>query len=394
MTLSHERGLESPFQLRHYLTLITVVIIAGMNQGLLLPLLTLLLDKTGVSTGVNGLNAAALYIGTFATMFWIEKPVRRFGYKPVIVGGILIVLVALILFPSFPDFWVWLVLRFMVGVGDSGLHYATQLWIVSRSPADKRGRYISLYGMAYGAGFSLGPLGINLLPYGMWAPFLATMLCTVVSLMFVSRLPNALPETVKREPGAQAVTTYPAVFRLAWYALLTSFLYGYMESSMNSNFPAYGLRIGMSDAWISLLLPVIGIGSLILQLPLGVWSDRWGRKPILMAAGLIGGAAFAAVPFASQGNLLLVLILFGLAGGLVGSFFTLGLAYAADVVPKAVLPRTNVIASVLFSIGSITGPNIGGFSMQYFSVHSMFYWLGGAYVLFALLGLWFRPKVP
>uniref|UniRef100_UPI000FDC1857 MFS transporter n=1 Tax=Paenibacillus ehimensis TaxID=79264 RepID=UPI000FDC1857 len=116
-------------------------------------------------------------------------------------------------------------------------------------------------------------------------------------------------------------------------------------------------------------------------------------KPVLMTAGLLGGAAFAAVPFAAQGNLLMLLLLFGLAGGLVGSFFTLGLAYAADVVPKAVLPRTNVIASVLFSIGSITGPNIGGFSMQYFSVHSMFYWLGGAYVLFALLGLWFRPKV-
>ncbi|WP_426446461.1 MFS transporter [Paenibacillus sp. S-38] len=380
---------ETPIPTRHYFILITVVIVAGMNQGLLLPLLTMMLEQTGISSGVNGLNAAALYVGIFATMFWIEKPVRRFGYRPVIVGGMLIVCAALILFPIFPYFWVWLLLRAAVGVGDSGLHYATQLWIVSSSPADRRGRYISLYGMAYGAGFSIGPLGINLLGFGQSAPFLAAAALSLVSLMLVLRLRSGFPPSV--QAGEKAAASYPAVFRLAWFALLTSLLYGYMESSLNSSFPVYGLRAGLSDTWISLLLPAVGIGSLMLQLPLGIWSDRWGRRPVLMVSGLFGGAAFLAVPFLEGGSPYLLLVLFALAGGAVGSFYTLGLAYAADVVPRSVLPRTNVIASVLFSVGSILGPNIGGFSMQYVSLHSMFYWLGGAFVLFALLGLMYRP---
>ncbi|MCZ8521993.1 MULTISPECIES: MFS transporter [Paenibacillus] len=380
---------DASIPLRHYLVLITVVIAAGMNQGMLLPLLTMLLEQTGVSSGVNGLNAAALYIGIFATMFWIEKPVRRYGYKPVILGGMVIVCIALILFPVFPHYWVWLLLRIAVGVGDSGLHYATQLWIVASSPPDRRGRYISLYGMAYGAGFSIGPLGINLLAFGESVPFLAAALLSAVSLLLVLKLRNGHPE--RGREGSRLKVSYPAVFRLAWFALLTSFLYGYMESSMNSNFPVYGLRAGFSDAWISLLLPAVGVGSLVLQLPLGIWSDRWGRRRVLMGAGLIGGAAFLAVPFFADGSPYALLLLFGIAGGMVGSFYTLGLAYAADVVPGAVLPRTNVIASVLFSVGSILGPGIGGFSMQYGSLHSMFYWLGGAFVLFALLGLLYRP---
>ncbi|AFC31486.1 major facilitator superfamily transporter [Paenibacillus mucilaginosus 3016] len=380
---------DASIPLRHYLILITVVIVAGMNQGLLLPLLTLMLEQTGISSGVNGLNAAALYVGIFATMFWIEKPVRRFGYKPVIVTGMVIVCAALVLFPLFPHYWVWLLLRIAVGAGDSGLHYATQLWIVSSSPADRRGRYISLYGMAYGVGFSIGPLGINLLIFGQSVPFLAAAVLSAMSLLLVLRLRSSFPQTA--EAGERASAGYPAVFRLAWFALLTSLLYGYMESSLNSNFPVYGLRAGFSDTWISLLLPALGIGSLVLQLPLGMWSDKWGRRPVLMVSGLLGGAAFLAVPFFAGGSPYVLLGLFALAGGAVGSFYTLGLAYAADVVPRAVLPRTNVIASVLFSAGSILGPNIGGFSMEYFSIHSMFYWLGGVFVLFALLGLLYRP---
>ncbi|WP_334314175.1 hypothetical protein [Aneurinibacillus sp. Ricciae_BoGa-3] len=71
-----------------FLILILVVIVAGASQGLLLPLLTILLEKSGVSSGTNGLNAAALYIGTFLAMLWIEKPVRRLGYKRIIGAGI------------------------------------------------------------------------------------------------------------------------------------------------------------------------------------------------------------------------------------------------------------------------------------------------------------------
>ncbi|MCE3023201.1 MFS transporter, partial [Staphylococcus pasteuri] len=70
-----------------FFILILVVIIAGLSQGLLLPLLAIILEKAGVSSGANGLNAAALYIGTFLTMLVIEKPVQKLGYKRVITIG-------------------------------------------------------------------------------------------------------------------------------------------------------------------------------------------------------------------------------------------------------------------------------------------------------------------
>lgn len=371
------------------ITLLLVVIVAGMSQGLLLPLLSILLEDAGVSSDMNGINSAAMYIGIFCTMFFVEKPVIRFGYKKVIVAGVTLVTLSTLLFPFTQSLAVWFVLRMLVGIGDSSLHYATQLWIVSSSPPDRRGRFISLYGMSYGIGFSIGPLGINLLPLGRAVPFLVSSLFFAIVLLLVLRIRNEWPERV--EKGAATENRFFRTYRIAGFVLIPGFLYGLMESSMNSNFPLYGLRIDLSQHWISLLLLSFGVGSLILQLPLGIWSDRIGRKPILIACGIVGSIAFLLIP-AAGGQLWLLFLLFIIAGGVVGSFYSLGLAYAADLLPRAILPAANVIASIHFSIGSILGPSLGGYGIRYISIHSVFLFLGAAFLLFALLGFVFRPK--
>ncbi|KRE59608.1 MFS transporter [Paenibacillus sp. Soil750] len=378
--------LRSNYQLT---TLILVIIVAGMSQGMLLPLLTILLDRSGVSTDTNGVNAAALYIGIFATMFFIEKPVRRYGYKPVILIGMSLIIIANCLFPVWQQVGFWFVLRLIVGIGDSALHFATQLWIVASSPKEKRGRNISLYGMAYGVGFSLGPLGITLLKAGIWVPFMVTSAFFLLILLLLTRLKNEKPERAERAEAAHKRAT--TVISLAWFPLITSLLFGYMEAAMNSNFPLYGLRIGISESTIGLLLPVTGIGGLIMQLPLGIWSDRIGRKPILMGTAIVGALAFSCVPLVGT-NLWGLGLCLGVAGGMVGSFFSLGLAYAADILPRHLLPTANIIASIQYSVGSIIGPLVGGIALHYLSVFSIFYFLGLVYLLFGLSGFIFKAR--
>ncbi len=371
------------------IVLLLAVVVAGMSQGLLLPLLSIMLERSGVSSDMNGLNSAAMYIGIFCTMFFIERPVKRYGYRNVIVAGIAIVSMAGILFPLTESLAVWFFLRLLVGVGDSALHYTTQLWIVSSSPAEGRGKYISFYGMAYGIGFSVGPLGINLLPLGKAVPFLTTSAFFVVVLLLVLRLRNEYPEPIKKDAARE--NRFMATYRIAWFVLIPGLLYGLMESSMNSSFPLYGLRIGLEGHWISLLLLAFGVGSLVLQLPLGMLSDRIGRKPVLIVCGLTGALAFLTIPAAGS-QVAVLFLLFAVAGGVVGSFFTLGLAYAADILPRAMLPTANVIASIHFSIGSMMGPTLGGYGIRYVSIHSIFLFLGAAFLVFSLLGFGFRAK--
>ncbi|MCE5172123.1 MFS transporter [Paenibacillus profundus] len=371
-----------------FVILIIVVTFTGLSQGLLLPLLTIFLERMGVPSDLNALNATALYIGVFAMMFLVERILIKVGFKRMILGGLIVVTAALALFPIMQNIWVWFVLRLVVGIGDSALHYATQLWAVSVSPAHRRGRNISLYGMAYGVGFSFGPLGINLLKISDAAPFIVIVLMFVIVMGIVFfKLPDQRAEMM--QDGSRPEKRYARSYQWAWFALLPAFLYGYMEASMNSNFPVYALRLGLEQEWISYLLPFFGIGGLILQLPLGILSDRIDRKKVLMTCGILGGLGFLFIPLFGT-NIWGILIMFMLVGGLVGSFFSLGLAYAADILPKAYLPSANVIASIHFSLGSIIGPNLAGLGIQHISIGSMFYLLGIWYIGFSLLGFIFK----
>ncbi|MNN15967.1 Major Facilitator Superfamily protein [compost metagenome] len=111
-----------------------------------------------------------------------------------------------------------------------------------------------------------------------------------------------------------------------------------------------------------------------------------------MAAGLTGGMLFLAVPLAGNHFMALLLLFMG-AGGLVGSFFSLGLAYAADLLPRHLLPVANVIASFHFNFGSIVGPNLGGAAMQLGAAPLLFILLGSAYLLFSASGVAFKPEL-
>ncbi|WP_251037354.1 MFS transporter [Paenibacillus albidus] len=312
------------------------------------------------------------------------------GFKKLIIAGLCLVLVALLLFPVLSGIKVWFVLRLLVGIGDSAINYAAQLWVLLMTPAEHRGRNLSLYGMSYGLGFSLGPLGISLLRFGTAAPFLVlAALFLLAVVLAAAKLPDSRPD--KSASGEGQVRRFGRSYSLAWYALIPALLYGYMEASLNSNFPVYGLRIGFGADTIAALLPFAGLGGLLLQLPLGLWSDRFGRKKILILSGIGGGTGFALLPLAGD-SFLLCLVILMVSGGLVGSFFSLGLAYAADILPRNLLPAAGVVSSFHYSIGSIAGPGIGGLLLEAGQGGGVFGLMGLFYILFGLAGLLFSPR--
>lgn len=65
----------------NYSILIAVIILAGLSQGMLLPVLSILLEQEGVSSSLNGLNAAALYVGSFAMTLIAERVLGAIGFK-------------------------------------------------------------------------------------------------------------------------------------------------------------------------------------------------------------------------------------------------------------------------------------------------------------------------
>ncbi|MGD6830880.1 MFS transporter [Sutcliffiella halmapala] len=367
--------------------LVSIVAISGFSQGMLLPLIAVIFEDSGLSSSLNGLNATALYIGILLASPFMEQPLRKYGYKPVILVGGFLVVISLALFPLWQTFWFWFFLRLLIGIGDHALHFATQTWITSFSPEDKRGRNISLYGVFFGIGFATGPLMTPLVDVNPSLPFIASSLLCLVGWVFLFFLKNEHPE---QEIGVnsffETIKRFSKAWKYAWIAFLPPLGYGFLESSLNGSFPIYALRTGMDLTNVSVLLASFAIGGIVFQIPLGVLSDKWGRRNVLLVILSLGCISFVTASFLENHFMGLAVCIF-IAGMLVGSTFSLGISYMTDLMPKNLLPTGNLLCGIAFSLGSLGGPFFGGLFIQYFQGISFFHII--SFLLFIIFVLTF-----
>ena len=101
-----------------------------------------------------------------------------------------------------------------------------------------------------------------------------------------------------------------------------------LESSLNALFPVYALRKGFDVDMILIILSVFTFGGAV----------------------IFGIASFV------EHSQIAVAVAFFFTGTLVGSMFSLGITYMADLTPKELLPTGNLLCGIALSIGSLTGP--------------------------------------
>ncbi|WP_042225022.1 MFS transporter [Oceanobacillus manasiensis] len=369
--------------------LIALVTISGFSQGMLLPLLAIILEQNQISSTINGLHATGLYVGVLIASPFMEKPMRKLGFKPIIVIGGLLVFASLALFPLWQSLWFWFVLRMMVGIGDQMLHFGTQTWITTTASKESRGRNIAYYGMFFGLGFALGPLMTRLLSIHETLPFFVSAGLSMIVWSLMLFVKNMWPaEDYDSGSGSSSIKRFIQTGKIAWVALLPSFGYGFLEATLHSIFPIYGLRIGHNVDILSILIPCFAIGSLITQLPLGILSDRIGRRKILLFV-LTGGIACFVMAAYMEASVTALFILFTLAGMFVGSLFSLGISYMTDLLPGNLLPAGNLMIGIAFSLGSISGPFLGGLYVELFPGVSFFYMIGVMLILI-LAAIYFK----
>ncbi|UHA60578.1 MFS transporter [Metabacillus litoralis] len=371
--------------------LVSIVGISGFSQGMLLPLIAIIFENSGLSSDLNGLNATALYIGILLVSPFMEYPLKRFGYKPIIILGGLVVASSLALFPLWKSFWFWFCLRLLIGIGDHALHFGTQTWITSFSSEDKRGRNISLYGLFFGVGFAAGPLLASLVNINEALPFIISSVLCFIGWALLFLLKNDFPEqTIEVNSMKETMKRFRSAWKYGWVAFLPPLGYGFLESSLNGSFPVYALRIGLDVTNISILLFSFAIGAITFQLPLGILSDKFGRRTVLMFILFTGFLSFTTASFVEHSPTALIICLF-ISGMVVGSTFSLGISYMTDLMPKNLLPTGNLLCGVAFSVGSLAGPYLGGIFIKYTNDISYFFIISSMLLLIFIAVTLYKP---
>lgn len=152
--------------------------------------------------------------------------------------------------------------------------------------------------------------------------------------------------------------------------------------------PLYSLHFGASPWEIGLLFGSFSLMQLIFAPILGRWSDRIGRRPILLMSILGTAISFLVLGFA---NSLWMLFLGRMLDGMSGGNISTAQAYIADVTPLEKRSSAMGIIGAAFGLGFVIGPAIGGL-LGHYSIQLPFFVAAGLAFINTLAILLFLPE--
>jgi MFS family permease len=141
----------------------------------------------------------------------------------------------------------------------------------------------------------------------------------------------------------------------------------------------------------ALLMTVVGVFILVVAFPSGWISDRFGRKPVLAASGLL--AALGTLIALLSTSLTVIYIGGSIIGVAAGLFYTANWALGTDIVPAGQAGRYLGISNLAGAGAGAVGAYIGGPIADYFTVNMPEAAGLGYVVLFAIYGALFLLSI-
>jgi MFS family permease len=361
---------------------IASISVVGIAIGLGMPLLSIILETRGHSASMIGLNTAIAGVASIAAAPMATPLAVRFGVVWTMLAMIFLGALAFMGFYFAPAFWMWFPLRVILHLALTVLFILSEFWISTSAPPHRRGLVLGIYATVLSLGFAAGPWLFAQMGSSGFLPF-----GTVFALVTIAAIPvlAAWRESpaIVAEGGSSGFIRYIWLVPTATAAVL---VFGAVETGGFALFPVYGNRIGYSEGDAALLLTMIGLGNVLMQIPLGMISDRIGdRRYLLLICAAVGLAGMILLPYV-QMNWHLVAGLLFLWGGVVAALYTIGLAHLGSQLSGHELANANAAFVLCYGLGMVAGPQAIGIGMDVFGTRGFGWTLGlffAAYIVLA-----------
>ncbi|MCP5101350.1 MAG: MFS transporter [Chloroflexi bacterium] len=294
---------------------------------------------------------------------------EKFGRRKIMIGSMLLLGIGCGVVAIWPAYWPLGVTLALISLAKVIYDPAMQAYVGDVVPYKQRGRAIAVTELSWAGALLLGApaVGLIIAKQGWRAPFIWLGVLGTVTAVFLWRtLP---PSGSKNKQGAtirsmaSVIRHKPVIWAASIYILLAMganeilfIVYGdWMESSFQLSLASLGVASG-----------VIG-GSEVIGEVFAGWSvDRFGKRPVIITAGVLNALMYAIIPFTIDGLTSALITLFVLF-----LFFEItvvgGVPLMTELVPEA---RSVVMGMVLAfgalgrALGSLIGPllwSAGGF---------------------------------
>ena len=329
-----------------------------------------------------GLSAATYGIA-FSAFYWIYAPVQffagwmcdRFSVYKLMAGGILLWAASTLLMGLAGGFLSLLVLRIVLGVGESISFPGSSKIIARHVPPERRG----VANAAVAAGIALGPAagtlagGLILVAWGWRAIFLAFGLVTLFWVLPWVKTVQALPTTGHHDEGARVPVAKLLTKWPLWSMSIVHALGNYCFYFLIAWLPLFltgprGFSIGEMTMLVTLGYAVQGACAL----GYGQFSDWWTRsgrsesacrRGMMVASQFLAAGAILGLAFAHSASAIAVLLC--LAGAASASL-SLNLYAVAQIFAGPRASGTWVgVQNAVGNLSGIIGPVVTGFVITY-----------------------------
>jgi predicted MFS family arabinose efflux permease len=281
------------------------------------------------------------------------------------------------------NFWMLLVARVGVGIGEAGCSPPIHSLISDYFPPERRGTALSTYALGIPIGGAIGTLAGGWIGeyFGWRTAFLVVgipgIILAIVTRLTLREPPRGFSDGVEAKPAVSTETSVMEVFRFLWrlksfrHLSFAAALHGFVGYGVGLFIPSFFIRIhGFGLAETSTYLFLIGLTGMIGTFSGGYLSDRIGRDDKRWYMWIPGMATIGAVPFAvlfyTTQDPMLALFL-AVPGAILGPMY-LGPSFA--MTQALVTPGMRALASALLLfilniIGLGLGPWFVGFLSDY-----------------------------
>ncbi|MGE7991371.1 MFS transporter [Pseudomonas sp. NPDC089554] len=363
--------------------------IVALGNGLLYSLTTLRLGAAGESATMIGVVSAAFFIGLTLGALFNDRLILRIGHIRAYSSFASLIAATILLQGLFVDTWGWFVLRLINGWATVGVFLVIESWLLLAGDAKVRGRLLALYMIAlYGAGVLGQAMLGSLVGMGDTAPFMVAGMLAALSVLPIVILPQVSPLLEQVEPlkPRQLLGVTPS-------GLVGCFGSGVAIAAVYALLPLYLQRIGLDVGEVGSMMAWVILGAMLLQYPVGRWSDRKDRQDVLITLGALCVLLSLVILMLPPTSGWLPLVLFLLGGG-VFAVYPVAVSHAADRAPAdALVPMIQGLL-LINSLGSALSPLAISPVMTSYGEAGLFW--AFAVVNLAMVGcfLWRRGKRP
>lgn len=369
------------------LTVYVPSVITGFGHGMILPALPAIAQAYDVAPGLAAQVVTAQYAGRTIALFPAGFVVDRFGRKPAMIAGPIVMFAALVATVTAPWFWVVLVAQAALGVGEGIWSFGREILAVDQTRPEHRGRVIGSFFGISSASVALGPvLGGHLTEIWGYASVFAlhaVLSLAVLGLAFMVTESKRTSRVAASHGGnpfdlSSIEPRNRNTFRVLLYATMCAML---RNSSLQSLLPIYVVTyLGYGPSEAGYLFGLSGMVQLLLIAPAGTLCDKVGRKAATVPAAALAGVGYAAIYLSTDMfGLTIASIIMGMSAGFAIGTMTV---FTYDIVPPANRGQLQALRRTVGEIGTFSGPILGAAVAAAYANN-----VGVAFLLFAPMHL-------